>query len=195
MWFPYLPKEYLKFIEKVYKPIQDRIEDRLFYFYTRNKAYLETKKEEVLKKEKKPIVIDEVKSKILFEPLNKEGISDLVLVHPNWNENYKKFLKPIETIDIPYLVNSKLLPYTYPFVYLNEYATHIDIDNLFKFFKGDINSTIESILSLLEQKGTFIVITGEYSSEIMEILRGVALQNGILYGEWEIGRERVEINE
>jgi hypothetical protein len=195
MWFPYLPKEYLKFIEKVYEPIQDRIEDRLFYFYTRNKAYLETKKEEVLKKEKKPIVIDEVKGKILFEPLNKEEISDLVLVHPNWNENYKKFLKPIETIDIPYLVNSKLLSYTYPFVYLNEYATHIDIDNLFKFFKGDINSTIGSILSLLEQKGTFIVITGEYSSEIMEILRGIALQNGILYGEWEIGRERVETNE
>jgi hypothetical protein len=154
MWFPYLPKEYIEFIDKTYNPLKERIEDRLFFFYTRNLKNIPDKLKKQIKTEKKPLVVDNLIQK------HSEFV-DLVLYHPNWFNNYKLFRKPIETIDIPFLINSLSIPYTYPFVYLNECTTHIDFDNFVNFFKGDIQLISEMVLKFLEQKGTFVVLTGK----------------------------------
>jgi hypothetical protein len=189
MWYPYLPKRYIEFIKEKYSPIEGRIEDRVYYFYTRGKEIKE-KEYKKIRGEKKPIVIEEIKQAILYEPIDRKIYTDIVLVHKNWKENMERFLDPIETISIPYLVNPIKFPYTYPFVYLNEFVTHIDMDNFIRFLgKENIEANLNVIVDLLEQKGTFIVLTGRFNNPISEVVRAFAIRNGILYGEWEVERK------
>jgi len=150
--YSYLPQVYQERINRLYGRRKGDIEDRVLFLYKRvNENWFTSDKID----SDKPLIVD------IFTPsISNYNYEELVLKHPLWKSNMKKFLPPDETIEIPYAVNPRAMEYL-PFgIWIDEYVLYIEWELL------KTRLSIEEIISLLEAKGTFLIISKPLNEEI-----------------------------
>jgi len=159
--YPYLPNDYVEFVSKLYDLSSEnaKVEDRTTFFYYATRGVNGNFVPFLPPLRDKPLAVDLVgfePDNGAFKDLKPIKMKEIVLAHPSWRENARRFKKPTETIEVPYAVSPRKFGYLPKGAWIDEFVVYVELPLLPKEYFRE-----EFFLALLEGKGTFVVLSAD----------------------------------